>query len=87
MTAPIKLTSTINNIWIQVPTELLPMFQKLVNKACNCWPDAPPEIKIFADQITSGTVYQDYYQQDSSQKQRPDTLSWEIGDLPDHHRV
>jgi hypothetical protein len=72
---PITLQTTADHTWINVPAHLVPAFQKMVNKACNCWPDAPPEIKEFADLITSGQVYQDYRRQNTDQKQRPDTLA------------
>lgn len=41
-------------------------FQELVHRATNLWPDAPPEIKEFADVITNGHILQDYYGQDTS---------------------
>lgn len=65
---------------IIITKESLPLFKSMVNRACNTWPDAPPEIKTFADQVTNGVVYQNYYDQDSSLRQRPDDLS----DAPDN---
>jgi hypothetical protein len=44
------------------------MFQELVQRATNLWPDAPPEIKEFADVITNGHVLQNYWSQDTSSK-------------------
>lgn len=41
-------------------------FKQLVQRATNLWPDAPPEIKEFADLITSGRILQDYRSQDTS---------------------
>ena len=38
-------------------------FQELIQRGANLWPDAPPEIKEFADLVTNGTVMQDYYRQ------------------------
>ena len=36
-------------------------FKELVHRATNLWPDASPEIKAFADQITNnGVLMQDY---------------------------
>lgn len=75
LASPIKLSTTLAHTWVEIPTHLLPAFQRMVNKACNCWPDAPPEIKTFADLITNGQVYQDYRLQNTDQKQRPDTLA------------
>lgn len=43
-------------------------FQELVQRATNLWPDAPPQIKEFADIITNGKILQDYYGQDTSPK-------------------
>lgn len=40
-------------------------FKLLVQRAVNLWPDAPPEIKEFADKITNdGKVQQDYQTQE-----------------------
>lgn len=39
-------------------------FQELVQRAANLWPDAHPEIKLFADQITEGKEQQDYQKQE-----------------------
>lgn len=41
-------------------------FQELVHRATNLWPDAPPEVKEFADMVTVGHVQQDYQGQDTS---------------------
>lgn len=38
-------------------------FQELIQRGSNLWPDAPPEIKEFADLVTNGKVMQDYYRQ------------------------
>lgn len=38
-------------------------FQELIQRGANLWPDAPPEIKDFADLVTNGKVMQDYYRQ------------------------
>ena len=51
---------------ITVTKESIPAFQELVHRATNLWPDAPPEIKEFADVITNGHILQDYYGQDTS---------------------
>lgn len=41
--------------------ESFKFFQELVQRATNLWPDAPAEIKEFADKITNdGRVLQDY---------------------------
>lgn len=36
------------------------VFKELVQRGANLWPDAPPEIKEFADRVTTGRVQQDY---------------------------
>lgn len=41
-------------------------FQELVQRGANLWPNAPPEIKAFADLVTTGQVLQDYKTQDTS---------------------
>lgn len=44
-------------------------FQELIQRGSNLWPDAPPEIKEFADLVTNGKVMQDYYRQ--ANKEQP----------------
>lgn len=49
---------------IHIPTDLAwKHFQELIQRGANLWPDAPPEIKEFADLVTNGKVMQDYYRQ------------------------
>lgn len=36
------------------------MFQELVQRGANLWPDAPAKIKEIADMITSGKILQEY---------------------------
>lgn len=36
------------------------VFKEMVQRACNLWPDAPAEIKEFADIITNGQPMQNY---------------------------
>lgn len=47
-------------------------FRDMVQRATNMWPDAPPEIKAFADRITNAdwtdAPLQDYHQQNTSKK-------------------
>lgn len=38
-------------------------FQELIQRGANLWPDAPPEIKEFADLVTNGQIMQDYKRQ------------------------
>lgn len=53
---------------VAIEDESLETFKQLVQRGANLWPDAPPEIKEFADLVTNGTVLQDYRGQDTSQK-------------------
>lgn len=39
------------------------LFQELVQRGSNLWPDAPPQIKELADLVTNGKVMQDYFKQ------------------------
>lgn len=43
-------------------------FTTAMNRALNCWPDAPPELKELADMLNHGKILQDYYSQDTSKK-------------------
>jgi hypothetical protein len=43
-------------------------FKELVQRGANLWPDAPAEIKEFADLVTTGQVLQDYKAQDLKRK-------------------
>lgn len=56
------------NIWIK--TADIPAFKELVFRATNLWPDAPPEIKRFSDQLIHGKVLQDYDSQNRDQTSR-----------------
>lgn len=46
-------------IWIDTIDDYK-MFQQLVQRATNLWPDAPAEVKRFADMVTVGKVQQEY---------------------------
>lgn len=46
---------------IDIPDSLMPFFKELVQRGTNLWPDAPAEIKHFADRITNGAPMQDYF--------------------------
>jgi hypothetical protein len=45
---------------ISVTESSLLMFQELVNRALNCWPDAPKELKDMGDMLTHGRITQDH---------------------------
>lgn len=46
-------------IWIDHQEDYA-LFQELVQRAVNLWPDAPAKIKSFADVVTVGKVQQEY---------------------------
>lgn len=46
-------------VWID-SAEDFKLFQELVQRATNLWPDAPASIKRFADMVTVGKVQQEY---------------------------
>lgn len=48
--------------------ESMEAFKTLVFRATNLWPDAPPEIKEFADELDHGKILQDYRGQDTSKR-------------------
>ncbi len=56
------------NIWVK--TESIEKFKELVFRATNLWPDAPSEIKKFADQLIHGKELQDYDSQNRDQDAR-----------------
>lgn len=56
---------------ITVSDNDMPVFKQMVNRAMNCWDKAPPELKSFADRLTSGKELQDYHNI-SAPKPRPD---------------
>ncbi len=53
-----------------VDDESITNFKDLVHRATNLWPDAPPEIKRFADLLIHGTELQDYDSQNRDQTSR-----------------
>lgn len=48
---------------VLVNPESIPAFKELIQRGANLWPDAPAEIKEFADLITNGQILQDYRSQ------------------------
>jgi hypothetical protein len=50
-------------IQVSVDLNMIPHFKTLVQRALNTWPDAPPELKEFADLLLEGKVLQDYHSQ------------------------
>ena len=58
--------------------ESMEAFRKLVFRATNLWPDAPAEIKTFADEVEHGKALQNYAEQDTSpsaKKSKLDSIS------------
>jgi len=41
--------------------EAITSFKTILNRALNCWPDAPPEWKDLADRLEFGKPLQNYY--------------------------
>lgn len=56
-----KYTDT---IVVVITKESIEPFKQLIQRGANLWPDAPAEIKEFADLITTGKVMQDYKAQE-----------------------
>lgn len=64
MTITVHQVPNAGIITISVTGESMKAFKELVQRATNLWPDAPPEIKEFADLVTNnGTVLQNYWAQ------------------------
>lgn len=59
---------TVTGYTVVINEASIDKFKELVQRATNLWPDAPPEIKEFADLITNGKVLQNYHSQDISRK-------------------
>lgn len=59
---------------IQVPPESKELFSQLVNRAMNCWDNAPPELKEFADILEYGKPLQDYYSMDQPMNTKPEPV-------------
>lgn len=53
--------------------ESVKIFQQLIQRGAATWADAPPEIKEFADLITSGRVLQDYHSQNTDQRTKKES--------------
>jgi hypothetical protein len=67
----IKYKLTEDELILSIPTgPSLQEFNKLLNKALNCYPECPPEWKHLADIIQHGSPLMDYYAQDSACKMR-----------------
>lgn len=52
--------NTIDGIHISVTEDSLPNFQKLIDRALNCWDSAPKEIKELGDMLTHGYITQEH---------------------------
>lgn len=49
-----------SNLAITITDESVGKFKILVDRALNCWPDAPGELKDLGDMLTHGRVTQDH---------------------------
>lgn len=52
--------SPIEQIHLSITKESVRTFIQLVNRALNCWDDAPKELKELGDMITHGYITQDH---------------------------
>lgn len=77
----LNATSEKGGLIIAIEPENIPMFQELVQRGTNLWPDASPELKIFADLVTTGAVQQDYKLQSGVNNHKPGPLP-ELPPLP-----
>lgn len=50
----------INNFAITITDESVPEFKQLVQRALNCWDDAPKDLKELGDMLTHGKITQDH---------------------------
>ena len=66
MAIEIDKADDLSMIKIWITAKSLPAFKDMVHRATNLWPDAPPEIKEFADNLIHGAPLQNYYLQDTS---------------------
>lgn len=55
-----RAAEEIDEIHVSVTGGSLPKFVECINRAMNCWADAPKELKDFADILTHGRVTQDH---------------------------
>lgn len=62
----IKLST--QSLTLVVPSEHLEEFKKMIRRAFNCWPDASPDLKEFADRVIHDKPLQDYWAQDFRKK-------------------
>jgi hypothetical protein len=60
----------ITAIELYIPAAEIPTLIAILNRALNCWDEAPPQWKHLADMIIHGKMLQNYYAQNSS-KQLP----------------
>lgn len=51
---------TIQEIKLSITQDSLPNFIALINRALNCWDEAPKELKDLGDMITHGRITQDH---------------------------
>lgn len=63
-------TNEPETLCLTVSYENLKEFQKILDRALNCWPDAPVFWKELADKLTHGKVTQDYAHQESQKLTR-----------------
>lgn len=58
----------IKRLVITLEEPFIAQFQQLVHRATNCWTDASPEMKDFADHVIHGKALQNYYPPEKKQE-------------------
>lgn len=53
-------TGALKSIDLIIEMDSIAAFKRLVDKALNCWDEAPPECKELGDYLTHGKILQDY---------------------------
>lgn len=53
-------TESVQELKISVTKDSLPSFIKMIDRALNCWDDAPKDLKELGDMVTHGFITQDH---------------------------
>lgn len=70
-------SSEITQLRIEVDQESIKSFRQLVDRALNCWDNAPKELKDFGDMLTHGDVTQDHEYKKMNTIQNPEYYTFE----------
>lgn len=67
MSISLKITKNLQNelhlVRVEFTSESIKEFQSVLQRALNCWPDAPADFKSLADILEYGKPLQDYNSQ------------------------